>query len=79
MICLSQKRIVSTKDQPHGIAYKCSKVECEDHSAIQAPHVSICYLWSSMKVYLQMHWHITDSGMLTWILGFKTKKRDGRK
>ena len=35
MLCLSQKRMVVTKDQPHspghGAAYWCSLVKCEEH------------------------------------------------
>ena len=40
MLCLSQKRMVVTKDQPHSPGRSVQmfiEVECEDHSAIQAP------------------------------------------
>ena len=42
MLCLSRKRMVVSKDQPHGPGRSVPMiivVECEDHSAIQAPHV----------------------------------------
>ena len=48
MLCLSRKRMVVTKDRPHGpghgAAYQCSLVECEDHSAIQAPLSDLLYI-----------------------------------
>ena len=40
MLCLSRKRMVVTKDRPHGPGRSVPMfivVECEDHSAIQAP------------------------------------------
>ena len=40
MLCLSRKRMVVTKDRPHGPGRSVPifiVVECEDHSAIQAP------------------------------------------
>ena len=43
MLCLSRKRIVVTKDRPHGPRRSVTMfivVECEDHSAIQAPLIN---------------------------------------
>ena len=42
MLCLSRKRMVVTKDRPHDPGHSVTMlivVECEDHSAIQAPQV----------------------------------------
>ena len=44
MLCLGPKKSLSSPrlELPaQGIAYQCSKVECEDHSAIQAPLITI--------------------------------------
>ena len=44
MLCLGPKKSLSSprlKLPAQGIAYQCSKVECEDHSAIQAPQASV--------------------------------------
>ena len=40
MLCLGLKKSLSSprlKLIAQGVAYQCSKVECEDHSAIQLP------------------------------------------
>ena len=40
MLCLGPKKSLTSprlKLTAQGVAYRCSKVECEDHSAIQAP------------------------------------------
>ena len=40
MLCLGPKKSLMSprlKITSQGLAYRCSKVECEDHSAIQAP------------------------------------------
>ena len=42
MLCLGPKKSLLTPGlelTAQGVAYRCSKVECEDHSAIQAPKV----------------------------------------
>ena len=44
MLCLGPKKSLTSprlKLMAQGIAYQCSKVECEDHSAIQAPQGQI--------------------------------------
>ena len=78
MVCLSRKRIVITKDSPHGpghsVAYQCSKVECEDHSAIQTP--IICFdallsganLTTSLYAFLQFCRPTLSLGWTSWRL-----------
>ena len=54
MLCLSRKRMVVTKDRPQGPGRSVLMfivVECEDHSAIQAPQM--CLLWLLAVGYCQ--------------------------
>ena len=54
MLCLSRKRMVVTKDRPHGPGRSVLMfivVECEDHSAIQEPQM--CLLWLLAVMYCQ--------------------------
>ena len=44
MLCLGPKKSLPSPRlelTAQGVAYQCSKVECEDHSAIQAPRMSL--------------------------------------
>ena len=49
MLCLGPKKsfpLPGLELTAQGIAYRCSKVECEDHSAIQAPNISLLVSYS---------------------------------
>ena len=68
MLCLSRKRIVVTKDWPHGPGRSVPMfivVECEDHSAIQAPqhtpsHIPHLSLWTYSVLSLPINSRTTN-------------------
>ena len=63
MLCLSRKRMVVTKDQPHGPGRSVPMfivVECEDHSAIQAPQRLCDYIRTNFKGFHSESYHITN-------------------
>ena len=70
MLCLGLKKSLSSprlKLIAQGVAYQCSKVECEDHSAIQAPIIKHGYCFQvghherrDQRVQLRRHGGLFD-------------------
>ena len=83
MLCLSRKRIVVIKDWPHGPGRSVTMfivVECEDHSAIQAPKKNggrlnkiskslngkIAHMCGHLSLKNMLHWEFVKSGKMAF-------------
>ena len=52
MLCLGPKKSLPSPRlelAAQGVAYRCLKVECEDHSAIQAPYTFEIFKYKTFK------------------------------
>ena len=70
MLCLGPKQSLTSPRREltaQGVVYQCSLVECEDHSAIQAPQLIKCFNLYTANSKQMFHYPVNGWNRI-WVL-----------